>query len=76
MSAVSVAAALPSSEAARWLSAGIRSLTTALVAATWMAEGKVKAVIDQVFAFENAPEAYEKSRTGRAKGKIVINVSS
>jgi alkaline phosphatase D len=44
--------------------------------AAWMAEGKVKAVIDQAFAFEDAPKAYEKIRTGRAKGKIVVNVSS
>lgn len=44
--------------------------------AAWMAEGKVKAVIDQAFALEDAPKAYEKLRTGRAKGKIVVNVSS
>jgi NADPH:quinone reductase-like Zn-dependent oxidoreductase len=44
--------------------------------AAWMAEGKIKSVIDQVFAFEDAPKAYEKLRTNRAKGKIIINVSS
>ena len=38
----------------------------------WMEEGKVKAVKDSVFAFEDAPKAYEKLRTGRAKGKIVV----
>lgn len=44
--------------------------------AAWMAEGKVKSVIDQAFAFEDAPKAFEKQRTGRAKGKIIVNVSS
>jgi NADPH:quinone reductase-like Zn-dependent oxidoreductase len=38
--------------------------------------GKVKPVIDEVFGFEHAPKAYEKLRTGRAKGKIVIRVQS
>ena len=42
----------------------------------WMAEGKIKTVIDQVFALEDAPQAYGKLRTHRAKGKIIINVSS
>lgn len=42
----------------------------------WMAEGKVKAVIDQSFAFEDGDSAYAKLRTGRAKGKIVVNISS
>ena len=41
-----------------------------------MAEGKIKTVIDQVFALEDAPQAYGKLRTHRAKGKIIINVSS
>ncbi len=44
--------------------------------AAWMAEGSVRAVIDQAFTFENAPKTYEKLRTGRAKGKIVASVSS
>ena len=43
--------------------------------AAWMAEGKIKTVIDQAFAFEDAPKAFEKLRTGRAKGKIIVNVS-
>ena len=40
----------------------------------WMAEGKVRAVIDERFSFEDAPKAIEKSKTGRARGKIVIDV--
>ncbi|KAI0900083.1 zinc-binding oxidoreductase [Annulohypoxylon nitens] len=42
----------------------------------WMAEGKVRPVIDEAFAFEDAPKAYEKLRTGRAKGKIIIHVEN
>lgn len=42
----------------------------------WMKEGKVKAVIDEEFAFENAPEAFAKLKTGRAKGKIVVRVTA
>ena len=43
---------------------------------TWMKEGKVKPIIDQKFLFEQAPKAFEKLKTGRAKGKIVIDVAS
>ena len=42
----------------------------------WMRMGKVKAVVDQRFPFEQAPQAFEKLKTGRARGKIVIDVSS
>ncbi len=42
----------------------------------WMKTGQVKAVVDQKFLFEQAPQAFEKLRTGRAKGKIVIDVTS
>jgi len=42
----------------------------------WMSTGKIKPVIDQKFLFEQAPQAFEKLRTGRAKGKIVIDVAS
>lgn len=40
----------------------------------WMLEGKVRAVIDETFEFEDAPKAYAKLRLGRAKGKIVVHV--
>lgn len=42
----------------------------------WMKEGKVRAVIDQRFPFEQAAQAFEKLKTGRAKGKIVIDIIS
>ena len=38
----------------------------------WMAEGKIKAVIDSKYPFEQAVEAFKKQKTGRAKGKIVV----
>lgn len=41
----------------------------------WMQEGKVKAVVDSKFAFEDAPKAFVRSKTGRAVGKIVIDVA-
>jgi NADPH:quinone reductase-like Zn-dependent oxidoreductase len=44
--------------------------------AEWVKEGKIKAVIDQRFPFEQAPEAFAKLKTGRARGKIVVNVAS
>lgn len=40
----------------------------------WMKEGKLRAVIDSIFEFDDAPKAFEKLKTGRAKGKIVIHV--
>jgi NADPH:quinone reductase-like Zn-dependent oxidoreductase len=41
----------------------------------WMKEGKVKAVIDSRFPFEQVPQAFEKLKTGRAKGKVVVDVA-
>ena len=41
-----------------------------------VAEGKVKPVIEEVFAFEDTPRAYEKLKRGRAKGKIVVRVAN
>jgi NADPH:quinone reductase-like Zn-dependent oxidoreductase len=41
----------------------------------WMHEGRVKAVIDDTFEFEDAPEAIKKLKTGRTRGNIVVKVS-
>lgn len=41
--------------------------------AQWVTEGKVKIVKDSVFAYKDAPRAFERLKTGRARGKIVIN---
>lgn len=43
--------------------------------ADWMREGKVRAVIDSTYEFEDAVRAFEKLKTGRARGKIVVRVA-
>jgi NADPH:quinone reductase-like Zn-dependent oxidoreductase len=40
----------------------------------WMKDGKIKAVIDEVFEFEDVPRAFAKLKTGRAKGKVIVHV--
>ncbi|KAF2242246.1 reticulon-4-interacting protein 1, mitochondrial precursor [Trematosphaeria pertusa] len=40
----------------------------------WMQEGKVRPILDSVFEFDDVPKAFEKLKTGRAKGKIVVHV--
>jgi len=42
----------------------------------WVKEGKIKTIIDQKFSFEDAIMAIGKLKSGRAKGKIVIDVAS
>ncbi|EPS94590.1 NAD-binding protein [Fomitopsis schrenkii] len=42
--------------------------------AKYLAEGKVKPLVDSVYAFEDALQAYERLMTGRATGKVVIKV--
>ncbi|KAI0735098.1 NAD-P-binding protein [Earliella scabrosa] len=37
-------------------------------------EGKVKPLVDSVFAFEDVPKAYERLLTSRATGKVVVKV--
>ena len=41
---------------------------------SWMKEGKVRAIVDEVFDWEDAPQAFEKLKTGRARGKLVVHV--
>jgi NADPH:quinone reductase-like Zn-dependent oxidoreductase len=41
----------------------------------WMVEGKVKTLIDSRWKFEEAPKAFEKLRTQRTRGKIVVKVA-
>jgi NADPH:quinone reductase-like Zn-dependent oxidoreductase len=40
----------------------------------WMAAGKVRTVIDSVFAFEDMPRAIEQIKSGRSTGKIIVHV--
>jgi NADPH:quinone reductase-like Zn-dependent oxidoreductase len=39
-----------------------------------MREGKVKAVIEKVYPLEDAGEAFAKLKSGRTKGKLVVEV--
>ena len=43
----------------------------------WMQEGKVRAVVDEVFGMEDKGpvKAFEKLRTGRVRGKVVVKVA-
>ena len=40
----------------------------------WMAEGKVRAVIEEEFGMEDAGQAFAKLKEGRTRGKIVVRV--
>lgn len=42
--------------------------------AAWMKEGKLRAVIDSTYEFDEVPRAYERLKTGRAKGRVVVHV--
>ncbi|KAH7084585.1 putative zinc alcohol dehydrogenase [Paraphoma chrysanthemicola] len=42
--------------------------------AEWLAQGKLRTVIDSTFEFSEVPKAYERLKTGRAKGKVVVHV--
>ena len=43
--------------------------------AEWMAEGKLKAVIEKVYPLEAAGEAFARVIGGRVRGKIVVDVA-
>ena len=42
--------------------------------ATWVQEGKLRPVLDSTFEFDNVPKAFERLKTGRARGKVVVRV--
>ncbi|KAH9841922.1 uncharacterized protein C8Q71DRAFT_700158 [Rhodofomes roseus] len=44
--------------------------------ATYLAEGKIKPLVDSVYNFEDVLKAYERLMTGRATGKVVIKMDS
>lgn len=43
--------------------------------AQWIADGKVKSVIDSEYKFEDVKEAYLRLKTGRARGKIIVKIA-
>jgi NADPH:quinone reductase-like Zn-dependent oxidoreductase len=40
----------------------------------WLQEGVVKVQVDSVFEFADVVKAFEKLRSGRARGKIMVHV--
>ncbi|KAH8651283.1 hypothetical protein BX600DRAFT_473318 [Xylariales sp. PMI_506] len=42
----------------------------------WIAQGAIHPVIDEKFAWEDVPAALAKLRTGRARGKILVQVAA
>lgn len=44
--------------------------------AEWLKEGRLKVVYDEKFPFEEVSEAFARLKTGRARGKIVVDVAS
>ncbi|KAF5020980.1 hypothetical protein F66182_6992 [Fusarium sp. NRRL 66182] len=40
----------------------------------WMAEGKVRTVIDSTLEFGEMPQAIEKIKSGRSTGKVIVHV--
>lgn len=42
--------------------------------AKWIQEGKLRAVLDSTYEFNEVPKAFERLKTGRARGKVVVRV--
>jgi NADPH:quinone reductase-like Zn-dependent oxidoreductase len=40
----------------------------------WIDEGKVKPVIDSLWEYDDTPRAFERLKTQRAKGKVIVHV--
>jgi NADPH:quinone reductase-like Zn-dependent oxidoreductase len=68
-----------------WLGGGQRPFLFGLTSTSFedlsklgqlVAEKSVVPVIDETFGFNNVPQAYNKLKTGRARGKIVVRVAS
>ena len=43
--------------------------------ASWLADGKIKPVTDQVFPMDDAVEAFKRLKSGRASGKVIVDVA-
>lgn len=43
--------------------------------AKWLSEGKMKTVIEREYKLEEAGEAYERLKSGRTRGKLVVKVT-
>lgn len=54
-----------------WLKPNIADLNRL---AGWMAEGKLRTMVDSTFPLTHLSAAFERSRSGRARGKIVVRI--
>jgi NADPH:quinone reductase-like Zn-dependent oxidoreductase len=43
--------------------------------AQWIAEGKLRPVIEKVYSLDETAEAFARLKTGRSRGKLVIRVA-
>lgn len=43
--------------------------------ADWVVEGKITPVTDQVFPMKDTVEAFKRLKTGRARGKVIVDVA-
>lgn len=43
--------------------------------ADWMSDGTVRTVTDQIFPMKDAVEAFKRVKSGRVKGKVVVDVA-
>jgi len=41
----------------------------------WLAEGKIQIQLDSVYELHDTEKAFQKLRSGRARGKIIVHVS-
>jgi len=42
---------------------------------SWITTDKIKPVTDQVFPFDKVVEAFQRLKTGRARGKVIVGVA-
>ncbi|KAJ5329666.1 hypothetical protein N7452_010056 [Penicillium brevicompactum] len=40
----------------------------------WLSQGKIQVQIDSVFEFHETPKAFEKLRSGRTRGKLIVHI--
>ncbi|KAL0931111.1 zinc-dependent acohol dehydrogenase (reticulon-4-interacting protein 1) [Colletotrichum truncatum] len=57
----------------KWQFMGMQTKHADLVTlGRWAADGDIRAVVSETYKFEDAPKAYEKLRTGRTTGCLVV----
>lgn len=52
------------------------TISTYQAVADLASDGKLRVVVDSIYPFEGAPKAFERLKSGRAKGKIIVDVSA